>query len=79
MKEKNYNWNAWVVQSVKHPTLDSGSGHDLTVCEIKPPIRLCADSMEPAWYSHPVSLLLPLSLSLSLKINELKKSKYSVC
>ena len=29
---KNSNsWGAWVAQSVKHPTLDLGSGHDLTV------------------------------------------------
>ena len=27
---------AGVAQSVKHPTLDFGSGHDLTVHEIKP-------------------------------------------
>ena len=26
---------AWVAQSVKPPTLGFGSGHDLTVCEIK--------------------------------------------
>ena len=24
-------WGAWVAQSVKHPTLDLGLGHDLTV------------------------------------------------
>ena len=24
-------WGAWVAQSVKRPTLDFGSGHDLTV------------------------------------------------
>ena len=28
--------STWVAQSVKHPTLDLGSGHDLTVYEIKP-------------------------------------------
>ena len=26
----------WVAQSLKPPTLDLGSGHELTVCEIKP-------------------------------------------
>ena len=26
---------AWVVQWVKRPTLDFGSGHDLTVCEFE--------------------------------------------
>ena len=28
---------AWVAQSVKHPALDFGSGHDLTVHELEPP------------------------------------------
>ena len=37
--------------SVKRQTLDFGSGHDLTVCEIEPHIGLCADSVEPAWDS----------------------------
>ena len=32
---------------VKHPTLDFGSGHDLTVCEFKPHVRIRADSVEP--------------------------------
>ena len=32
--EKEPGWGAWVAQSVKHPTLDFGSGHDLIVCEI---------------------------------------------
>ena len=27
---------AWAARSVKRPTLDIGSGHDLTVCDIKP-------------------------------------------
>ena len=37
---------AWVVQSIKHPTLDFGSGHDLTISEIEPCTGLCKDSME---------------------------------
>ena len=41
----------WVAQLVKHPTLDLGSGHDLMVHGIKPHVRLCAASMEPAWDS----------------------------
>ena len=45
---------------VKHLTLAFGSGHDLMAREFEPRIRFCADSMEPAWDS------LPLSLSLSL-------------
>ena len=45
------NGGAWGAQSVKCLTLDLGSGHDLTVCEIEPCVRFCADSMEPAWNS----------------------------
>ena len=51
---------SWVAQFIKHLTLDFGSGHDLLGCETQPHIRLCADSVEPAWDS----LSLPLSLSL---------------
>ena len=64
---------AWVAQSVKRLTLDFRSGHDLTVCEFKPQIGLCAHSIEPACDSLSPSLSLPcphlLSLSLSLIIN----------
>ena len=45
---------------MKRPTLDFGSGHDLTVPELQPLVELCADSEEAAWNS------LSLSLSLSL-------------
>ena len=38
---------AWVAQSVKHPTLDFGSGHDPMVHGIEP-LRLCTDPVEPA-------------------------------
>ena len=38
----------WVAQLVKCPTLDVGSGHDLTVHEFNPHIGPCADSVEPA-------------------------------
>ena len=58
-------WVTRVAQSVKHPTLDFYSGHDLTVCGVKPSITLCVDSMEPAWDSLPLSLSAPLLLSLS--------------
>ena len=72
-------------QSIKHPTLDFGSGHGLMVCEFH--IWLCPDSVEPAWYllSLPVSAVSPLAhvcaLSLSLlfsKINKLKKKKREI-
>ena len=52
---KSHVWGAWVAQSVKGPTLDFGSGHDLTVCGFDPCIRLCADSVEPAWDSLSLS------------------------
>ena len=35
-------------QLIEHPNLDMGSGHDLTIREINPCVRLCADSAEPA-------------------------------
>ena len=60
-----------MAQSVKHQTLDFSSGHDPMVCEFKPHIGPCADSMEPAWDS--VSPLYPstaCALSLSLKRNK---------
>ena len=53
-----------MAQLVKCPTLDSASGHDLTICGIEPRVRLCADSAEPAWDSF------SLSLSLSFKIHK---------
>ena len=64
-----------MAQLGKCPTLDFGSGHDLTFCAFEPHAGLCADSVEPAWDFLPVSvslsLLLPRSymFSLSLKIN----------
>ena len=74
-----------MAQSVNHPTLDFGSGHDLMVHEIEPHIGICAVGGEPAWDSLFPSLSLSLpnlhthmhmpSLSLSLKINKLKKKK----
>ena len=63
---------AWVAQSVKHPTLDFISGHDLTVHEFKPEDRLWTDSAEPSWDS--LSLSVPPPFSLSQKsINKLFK------
>ena len=63
-----------MAQLVKCPTLGFSSGHDLTVCGIKPHGRLCAESIEAAWDSLSPSLSAPplhsLSLSLSLSINK---------
>ena len=41
-KKKGNSWGAWVAQSVKHLTVDFASGHDFTVCELKPCIRIHA-------------------------------------
>ena len=45
--------------SVKHPTLDIGSDHDLTVHETEPCVGLRTDSEEPVWDSLPLPLFLP--------------------
>ena len=63
----------WMAHWVECLILDFGSGHDLTVHEIKAPVRYCADSTESAWDS--LSLPLPPPhpahvLVLSLKINK---------
>ena len=78
--EKPRHWGTWVSQSVRRPTLDFGSGHDLTVHEIELHVGLCTDSVDPAWdsLSHSLSLPLPhlctrarsLSLSLSLSLSK---------
>ena len=44
------NWGAWVAQSVKHPTLDTGSCYRLTVVGLSPALGSTL-SMEPAWDS----------------------------
>ena len=63
-KETNYR-DAWVAQSVKHPTLGFSSGHDLTVCGFELHVGLCADRAESA--SAPLSLCPSPSHTLSLK------------
>ena len=50
-------------QSVKRPTLDLGSGHDLAVREFEPRVGLRVDSTEPARDSLPPSRSLFLCLS----------------
>ena len=59
---------AWLAQSVKHPTLNFG--HDLMVHEFKPYVGLCAGSVEPVWDSVSLSVFLPCSLSVSLKMKK---------
>ena len=58
-----FDGGAWVAQSVKRPMLGFGSGHDLTIHEIKPRVRLCVDSSEPALESLSLPLSLPPPLS----------------
>ena len=53
---------AWVTQSVEHPTLDFGMGHDPRVVGFKPSIRLCAECGACLRFSLP-PLLPPLPLS----------------
>ena len=67
-----FSWGAWVAQSVKHPTLGYGSGHDLMVYEFEPHVGLHDDSAELAWDSLYLPLSAPplLALSLSLKIHK---------
>ena len=63
---------AWVAQSVEHPALDLGSGHDPGIVGSSPTSGSVL-SVEPAWDSLslcPSTLLMhacALSLSLSLK------------
>ena len=65
-----------VAQSVKRPTLDFGSGHDLTVHDFEPHVGLHAVSCQRGACLGSPSRSLPLprlcsfSLSLSLKINK---------
>ena len=64
---------AWMAQSVKHPTLDFGSGHDLRVREFKPHVRLCSGSELTMRSLLGILSLCPfciLSLSLSLSQNK---------
>ena len=58
-----------MAQSVKHLTLDFGSGHYLTIREFEPHVRLRADSACDS-LSPSVSPPRLCALSLSLKINK---------
>ena len=64
-RDNRVSWGAWVAQSVKCQTLDFSPGHDLLVPESEPHIRLCADTVKPAWDSHPLCAFPLLVLSLS--------------
>ena len=60
----------WVAQSVKCPTIDFGSGHDLTVHEFEHHTGLHSDSAEPAWDSVSLPLCLPHPCSLSVSLSQ---------
>ena len=63
-------WGAWVAQSVKHLTLDLGSGHDLTSLFMSSSPAL--GSMLTVWSLLGIASLPSCFLSLSLKINKSK-------
>ena len=76
-------WGAWVAQSVKHLTLDFGSGHDLRVVRFSPEL---GSRLTPRWAWSLLKILsLPLLLplpparvhthSLSLKKKKESQSK----
>ena len=46
-RHKKENGGAWVAQSVKRPTLDFGSGHDLIIVRLSPAVGSVL-SVEPA-------------------------------
>ena len=56
--------------SIKCRALDFGSGYDLTVGEIEPHPRLCADLAEPAWDSVSHSPCASPNCSLSFPQNK---------
>ena len=56
---------AWVAQSVKHPSLDFGSGHDLRVHEFEPMLG----SVLTAWSLLGI-LSLPLSAPLLISLSK---------
>ena len=55
-------------QSIKCPAPDFHSGYDLTVRGTEPRVRLCADRVEPAWDSLPLSLCPSPAPALSLSL-----------
>ena len=66
---------SWVAQSVKCPTLDLGSGHDLKASGFTH-VGLHADGAEPVWDSLSLLSLCPspmLTLLVSLYLKKKKK------
>ena len=62
-----------MAQSVKRPTLDFSSGHDLMVGEIEPLVGLCTSGAEPDWDSFFTSLCPFPAHAVSVKRNKFKK------
>ena len=62
----------WVTQLVRYMTLDFGSGHGFMVCEFKPHVGLCTDSMEPAWDSLSPSHSAPPPLMRAFVVSQNK-------
>ena len=59
-----------MAQPVRRPTLDFGSGHDLTARGFEPRIGFCTDRAEPAWDPLSPSLSAPPLLVLALCQNK---------
>ena len=64
------NRGARVAQLVKCPTLDFGSGYDLTVLWVWTPCQARADVVEPAWDSLSPSLSVPSLLVPTLSLSK---------
>ena len=71
-----------MAQSLKHPTLDFSSGHDVMVQELEPHVGLGTVSEKSGWDSlsslcpsHTLSLSLSLFHSQNKQINKLLKDK----
>ena len=68
--------DAWVPQSVQHPTLDCGSGHDLRVVRLSPKSALCSVQSLLQILSPPSPSALPsLTHTLPKERKSLKKEK----
>ena len=76
LKKRKKERGTWVAQSVKRPTLGFSSGHDLTVYEFEPHVKLCADNSEPgACFRFCVSLSLWPSPAHVLSLSVAKMNK----
>ena len=73
--------STWVAQSVEHPTLDFGSGHDIMVCDIEPHVRilnLLKRDLKRIDYKENRSLKSYLHIFHSLPRRGIKKIKFDV-